>query len=518
VGPDFDVLPRQSMSPNKCVHRVCVAMSLSRQVHGMNFSEGLCHVMGESDSGIKIGHMVVCTGLIERKKTKWKKGVIRVRLPIMQFTQDDLEPASGQAAAMSSFMSLRSSLSASQEDEPSSLPGLRDDESEGPSQTENSNTNNTNTNSQPPAPSHNPSTTLTFRTTDLEHLLRDPVVHQSFLGMGELMDATMRRARMIELLNQAGVTDFKTPSAGDLDSLPMASSSFGSENATTYTPGPPTDVDNATRFRSFINRINRHQWSSLSEEVHRTITYNKQEISLYQFVEMVKDEFHLRSYAQMEIVTLVGGTGAPEEEEPVAARVKVKHQVVQLPYTAASERKHTEYTRHMFVYFSDDKISEIQDIVDKDEMRRQSSSIEPVPNFRPPPPPSSIDLRQFYEDYIACINGRTMQEDLHHFCKGTVVWNGTEMALNNYSQLMENAFDAISGLEFVPRTVLIDEARQQIAVRIEFAGLPTKPFGGATPNGRRVHFAEHAFYWLEHGKISHVLTIVDWEDYRSQQG
>lgn len=426
----------------------------------------------------------------------------------MQFSQDDLEPASGQAAAMSSFIS-RSSLSTSQEDDPLLLP-VRDDESEGPSQTDNFNNNN----NEPPVPSHNPSTTLTFR-LDFEPPLRDPVVHQSFLGISELMDAAAKRARILDQLNQAGVTEFKTPSI--CDSLPMASSSFGSENTITFNPGPPTDVDNASRFRNFIDRINRHQWSFLSEELHRTITYNKQEISLYRFVEILKEEFHRRSYAQMEIVTLVGGTGTPEEEEPVAARLKVKDQIIQGPYTATSERKYIGYTRHMFVYFSGDKISEIQDIVDENERRRQSPNIVPVPNFRPPPPPSSIDLRQFYEDYIACINGRTMQEDLHQFCRGTVVWNGTEMALNNYSQLMENAFDAISGLEFVPRTVLIDEARQQLAVRIEFAGLPIKPFGGAMPNGRRVHFAEHAFYWLEHGKISHVLTIVDWDDYKSQQ-
>ncbi|EAA35536.2 hypothetical protein GE21DRAFT_1849 [Neurospora crassa] len=405
------------------------------------------------------------------------------------------EPASGQAALLS-FIS-RSSLSTSQEDD--ALLPARDDDSEPPNIL--------------PLPSHHPSTTLTFR-QDGE--LRDPVLHNSFLGISELNEHAARRARMLE---QLGQSEFKTPSFSDSvavatpsfsDSLPLASSSFDSERTVTL----PTEVNNKSRFRSFIDRINRRQWSFLSNEVHGTITYNKEDISLYQFVDSFKQEFSHRSCTQMEIVTLIAGT--PEEEEPVAARLKVKDLLVQEPFMASSPRKQTEYTRHMFVYFMDEKISEVQDIVDGAEKRRQSPNIVPVPKFRPPPPPSSIDLRQFYDDYIACINGKTMQQDLHQYCKETVIWNGAEMALNHYGQLMENAFDAIAGLQFVPRTVLIDEAKQQIAVRIEFSGLPIKPFGGATPNGRRVHFAEHAFYWLEHGKISHVLTIVDWADFKSQ--
>ena len=408
------------------------------------------------------------------------------------------EPASGQAA-LSSFIS-RSSISTSQESD--ALLPARDDESELLSQ--GASQPNTNPSLLPPLI---PSATLTFR-PDGEPL-RDPVMYNSFRDPTELRDNEVLRARM---MGQLGTSDFKTPSFSD--SLPLASSSFDSES--TITLKPPPEVDNKLRFRSFINRINRHQWSFLSDEFHSTLTYNKEDISLFHLVESFKEEFSRRSNTQMEIVTLIAGT--PEEGEPVAARIKVKDLLVQRPYMASSQRRQTEYTRHMFVYFTDEKISEIQDLVDGDEKRRPASSIVPVPNFRPPPPPSSIDLRQFYEDYIACINEKRIRQDLHQFCKRTVVWNGAEMALKNYGQLMENAFDAIDGLQFVPRTVLIDEAKQQIAVRIEFAGLPIKPFGGAMPNGRRVHFAEHAFYWLEHGKISHVLTIVDLEDFKSQLG
>ncbi|KAK3497345.1 uncharacterized protein B0T23DRAFT_311149 [Neurospora hispaniola] len=494
VRPDFDVLPRQSTLRDKCGHRVGVPISLFRRVHGRTSAAGRCNWHGQAFEGVDAakGHHLSFGGIFF---------VFTPRTPAtMSYShapEDPSldEPASGQAALLS-FIS-RSSLSTSQEDD--ALLPARDDDPE--------------PHNILPMPSHHPSTTLTFR-QDAE--LRDPVLHNSFLGISELNEHAARRARMLE---QLGQSEFKTPSFSDSvavatpsfsDSLPLAGSSFDSERTVTL----PTEVNNKSRFRSFIDRINRRQWSFLSNEVHGTITYNKEDISLYQFVESFKEEFSRRSCTQMEIVTLIAGT--PEEEEPVAARLKVKELLVQAPFMASSQRKQAEYTRHMFVYFVDEKISEIQDIVDGAEKRRQSPNIVPVPKFRPPPPPSSINLRQFYDDYIACINGKTMQQDLHQYCKETVIWNGAEMALNHYGQLMENAFDAIAGLQFVPRTVLIDEAKQQIAVRIEFSGLPIKPFGGATPNGRRVHFAEHAFYWLEHGKISHVLTIVDWADFKSQ--
>ncbi|KAK3955694.1 hypothetical protein QBC32DRAFT_204749 [Pseudoneurospora amorphoporcata] len=503
VGPDFDVLPRQSTSPKKCSHRVCVPMPLSRRVHDRASAarRGICPIGDEKGQLTQrfLGWKVAGQA---GNLNKWKwKGKMTSRLShhthqtqatmSSSYASEDPslldEPVSGQAAQ--SFIS----VSTSQEEDALLL--ARDDESE-PSQDAFNN---------PSLPSHIPSATLTFRP---DEPLRDPVFYNSFLGLSELNSAAARRARMLE---QFGPSAFNTPSFSD--SLPMPSSSFDSEGTVT-TLNPPTEVDNKLRFRSFIDRINRRQWSFLSDEVQSTITYNKEDISLYHLVETFKEEFSRRSNTQMDIVILIAGT--PEEGEPVAARLKVKDSIVQRPYTASSQRRQTEYTRHMFVYFTDEKISEIQDIVDGAEKRRQSPNVVPVPNFRPPPPPSSIDLRQFYEDYIACINGKTMQQDLHQFCQGTVVWNGAEMALNDYGQLMENAFDAISGLQFVPRTVLIDEAKQQVAVRIEFAGLPIKPFGGGMPNGRRVHFAEHAFYWLEQGKISHVLTVVDWEDFRSQ--
>ncbi|KAL2126714.1 hypothetical protein VTI74DRAFT_372 [Chaetomium olivicolor] len=280
---------------------------------------------------------------------------------------------------------------------------------------------------------------------------------------------------------------------------------------------PPLKADNCSRFKSFIDRINRRQWEFLGDTVQGKLSYNNNVLSLYEFTLLLKQEFAPRTNVTMDIVTALGGCQDPERQGPVAARLRVKTLLKEGSSTASSPRGLLEYARHMFVHFTDNKISQVYDISDESDKQSQGQSIAPPPPLRPPAPRTSIDIRQFYAEYIACINSGRMAEDLHQFCKPSgVVWNGTEMSIQQYGDMIQNSLDAISGLYFDVRTLVIDESRQQIAARIEFTGTPVKPFAGGVPNGRSVAFAEHVFYWLEQGKISDVLSIVDWDEYRSQ--
>ncbi|KAJ7484079.1 hypothetical protein B0H11DRAFT_1723087 [Mycena galericulata] len=176
-----------------------------------------------------------------------------------------------------------------------------------------------------------------------------------------------------------------------------------------------------------------------------------------------------------------------------------------------------EYARHMVCKFSSGKIDELYDILDTDERQQRKRTIEPVPVVpsRLSDPPA-VDLVQFYKDYLTCINGRTMKSDLHRFCQPQVTWGGRPHALDEYRMLMEDSFDAISGLRFNLRYIIVDAQKQQIAARLDFAGTPVKEYAGAQPTGRSVQFSEHAFYWLENGKIAAVLTVIDWDSYRRQ--
>ncbi|KAL2138746.1 hypothetical protein VTI28DRAFT_6305 [Corynascus sepedonium] len=278
---------------------------------------------------------------------------------------------------------------------------------------------------------------------------------------------------------------------------------------------PPPKTNNRTRFKSFLDRINRRQWELLTDVVHGKVAYNKQNLSLYEFTVVLKHEFAPKTNITMDIITSVGGDD--EGDGSVIARLRVSTLVTDGPCLPSTARKRSEYARHMVVYFSDTKINRIYDISDADEKQALSQRVVPPPSLRPPPPRTSIDLRQFYADYIACINSGKMAEGLHRFCSSSgVVWNGTRFTVEQYGDMIQSSLDAISGLFFDIHTLVVDESRQQIAARLEFTGTPVKPFAGGVPNGRSVAFAEHVFYWLDGGKISDVLTIVDWEDYRSQ--
>jgi predicted ester cyclase len=284
---------------------------------------------------------------------------------------------------------------------------------------------------------------------------------------------------------------------------------------------PPPKANNRIRFKSFIDRINRRQWQVLGDAVQARVLYNKHDLTLYELTQLLKQEFAPRTTTTMDIVTSVGGEHGIDG--PVAARLRVKKLVTEGPCLPSATRQHLEYARHMFVLFTDTKISQIYDIPDDSEKQAQAGTthtgIVPSPTLRPPPPRTSIDMRQFYADYIACINSGRMAEDLAQFCRPSgVVWNGKAMSVREYGAMIQSSLDAISGLFFDVHTLVVDEERQVLAARIEFTGTPVKPFAGAVPNGRGVAFAEHVFYWLEQGRISDVLSIVDWDEYRAQLG
>ena len=283
-----------------------------------------------------------------------------------------------------------------------------------------------------------------------------------------------------------------------------------------YTPQPkPT---NRRRFKKFVNRINRRQWEFLNDSVHSNLTYNGQSLTLFAFIQLLKDEFGQRgAHVRMDPVVIVGGREDGDGE--VAARLRVSAAVVEGPHLRAAARRRSQYARHMFVAFAKKKITAISDISDADERARRAQNIVALPALRPPPPPVSIDMRRFYGDYLACINAGRIVLDADRFCKpGGVVWNGRKLTVAQYAKQIQDSLEAIDGLRFAARTVLVDETRQLLAVQLDFRGTPVKPYAGAVPNGRDVTFSEHALYWLEQGKISDVLTIIDWDAYRSQLG
>lgn len=116
------------------------------------------------------------------------------------------------------------------------------------------------------------------------------------------------------------------------------------------------------------------------------------------------------------------------------------------------------------------------------------------------------EIAQSYRDYIACLNqrdwaglGRFVHDDVRH--------NGHLLRLSGYLQLLRTNVHDIPDLSFEIGTLVADPPR--IAARLLFDCTPIGEFMGLPINGRKVAFAEHAFYEYRDGKIWGVRSVID---------
>jgi predicted ester cyclase len=269
----------------------------------------------------------------------------------------------------------------------------------------------------------------------------------------------------------------------------------------------------------FLDIYNLRNWHKLKELVHPHLTFNEEEISLAQYKTILQDTKAAMSKCDMSMGAIVYDSAG----ERVATRFLV-HGKLNKPYMGVQPSgEGFTYAKHALYHFRFGKISRVTELVDLDQLRRQTL----IPPVAKPPVPadqatalSAQELKDFYMSYIGCINrGReTMRASLADFCQPHVQWSGRRLSLAAYRALMEETQDCVEGVRFEVGDdgLVVDAMRQRIAARIEFAGTPVKQFAGAEPNGKQVRFAEHAMYWLDGGKITRVETVIDWEAYRSQ--
>jgi predicted ester cyclase len=116
------------------------------------------------------------------------------------------------------------------------------------------------------------------------------------------------------------------------------------------------------------------------------------------------------------------------------------------------------------------------------------------------------DIAQSYRDYIACLNRRDW-DGLSNFVHREVRHNGRPLELSGYRDLLETDVRDIPDLRF--EIGMLAASPPRIAARLMFDCTPKGVFMGLPVNGRRVTFAEHAFYEYRDGKIWDVKSIID---------
>ncbi|KQT45280.1 ester cyclase [Aureimonas sp. Leaf454] len=119
---------------------------------------------------------------------------------------------------------------------------------------------------------------------------------------------------------------------------------------------------------------------------------------------------------------------------------------------------------------------------------------------------TSEQLRLFYRDYIACLNGQDWHR-LDRYVHEEAQHNGRAFGLSGYLDMLRSDFRAIPDLVFNIDLLMCEPPR--IAARLCFDCTPVGTFLGLDIGGRRIRFTENVFYEVRNERIASVWSIVD---------
>lgn len=243
-------------------------------------------------------------------------------------------------------------------------------------------------------------------------------------------------------------------------------------------------------FKSYTRCINEERWQDLADFVSFPLDVNGEAIPTPEaLVDKIKPTGHGHLQLDTDAITV------DEEAQRLGVNSLVKLQIAR-----DGRNKTIEFTQQSIIWAADGKISKIASLSDDDAVQRQLSEPNHVAahdliqqHVRDATGTetrlSKQELEATYRAYIRSINAQTTATDLPAFCHAHVVHNARRLALRDYRRLMEAAFEAVPDIVFGIGALVIDEAAQRVAVRIEFTGTPTGELAGAEPTGRSGEFA-----------------------------
>lgn len=116
------------------------------------------------------------------------------------------------------------------------------------------------------------------------------------------------------------------------------------------------------------------------------------------------------------------------------------------------------------------------------------------------------DLSDVYRNYIACLNKQDWPK-LEQFVHDEVYYNGQQIGILGYREMLEKDFDEIPDLYFDIQLLISDPP--YIASRLQFSCTPKGKFLGLGVNGKKVSFTENVFYEFQREKIWQVWSVID---------
>jgi predicted ester cyclase len=125
----------------------------------------------------------------------------------------------------------------------------------------------------------------------------------------------------------------------------------------------------------------------------------------------------------------------------------------------------------------------------------------------------SEQLELVYRRYIAALNDRRL-DDLDQFVHDRLAYNGEEWTREQYEALLADDVRNVPDLHYDIQLLVVGP--DHVACRLWFDCTPRHEFLGVDAGGRRVSFAEHAFYRFRAGRIESVWSLIDTDGVRRQ--
>jgi predicted ester cyclase len=119
---------------------------------------------------------------------------------------------------------------------------------------------------------------------------------------------------------------------------------------------------------------------------------------------------------------------------------------------------------------------------------------------------SNIDLKGFYERYVAGLNTRDFNA-VAKLIADDVSVNGTTYKRKDVIASLEGIADAVPDFHWTVRDLFTDENR--IAARLQDTGTPVKPFLGHSPTGKPLNIMEYGSYRVENGLFVDMWFLID---------
>ena len=116
------------------------------------------------------------------------------------------------------------------------------------------------------------------------------------------------------------------------------------------------------------------------------------------------------------------------------------------------------------------------------------------------------NIRQFYDDYLACCNERRF-DDLSDFVHERIRFNGEDTSLVDYAEAIADNVKAVPDYHWTIEDFVTDG--EVIAVRLTDTGTPKEEWLGIAPTGRSFSISEFTLYGLREGKIAEMRFLLD---------